>query len=66
MYFISAGMLIGSGFLFVLFSDSTEQHWNKFKKEDSGDNEVKLQYSKVPLEEFSANEKRRSSTQLIN
>lgn len=66
MFFISAGMLIGSGILFVLFSDSTEQHWNKFNEDKSGDNELKTQYSKVPLEEFLANEKRRGSTKLTS
>lgn len=51
MFFISAGMLIGTGILFVLFSDSTEQPWNTFKDEDNGDKELNIQYSKVPLEE---------------
>lgn len=46
-------MLIGSGILYVLFSDSTEQHWNKLKDdEENGDNEVKTEYSKVPAEDL--------------
>lgn len=57
MFLISAAMLIGSGILFVLFSDSTEQHWNKFKDDGNGDSERKSQYLKVPLEDMRSNVK---------
>ncbi len=64
MFFISAGMLIGSGILFVLFSDSTEQHWNKFEDDETDDDtEREIKYSKVPLNELLANEQRRTSFQ---
>lgn len=60
MFLISAGMLIITGILFVLFSDSTEQHWNKLADEDDddddGNNELGLRYSKVPLNELPNNE----------
>lgn len=62
-------MLIGSGILFVLFSDSTEQHWNKLKDEENdgnGGNELKPQYSKVPLDDLPQTEKCKESPQLTN
>lgn len=62
-------MLIGSGVLFVLFSDSTEQPWNKFKEdenEENGGNELKTQYSKVPLDDLPYTEKCKESPQLTN
>lgn len=62
VFFISAGMLIGSGILYVLFSDSTEQHWNNIKEEDNGDKELNIQYTKVPLEEVRPNEKYKESS----
>lgn len=64
VFLISAGMLIVSGILYVLFSDSTEQHWNKFKDEGDGDDEFKVEYSKVPLEE--TNEKCEESSRIKN
>lgn len=66
MFFLSAGMLIGTGILFVLFSDSTEQHWNKFNDEENGENDLKTQYSKVPLDDLPYNEKCKDSSQLTS
>lgn len=62
-------MLIGSGAIFVLFSDSTEQPWNKFKDEENdenGGNDVKIQYSKVPLDDLSYTGKSKELPQLTN
>lgn len=59
-------MLIGSGILFVLFSDSTEQHWNKFKDDENKDNQLIIQYSNVPLEDLPSTENRKGSLKLTN
>lgn len=61
-------MLIGSGVLFVLFSDSTEQHWNKLedKGNGNGNRNDENQYSKVPLDDFTSNEKWKEASQLKN
>ncbi|XP_037049155.1 sialin [Bradysia coprophila] len=69
VFMISAGLLIVTGTLFVLFSDSKEQYWNKLADDDDDDgddgyNKPTIQYSKVPLNEAPANEIRMESSQL--
>jgi hypothetical protein len=34
---ISSGLLIGSGLIYVLFADSTQQHWNNETESDDSD-----------------------------